>query len=340
MAVTLQTIADQLGLTRATVSYALGKQPHKVHPETRKRIEQVAKQLGYRPNRAARMMSQGRFGCVALLQGGATFQHSLPGEMLAGIHQGLAGHDLHLVVDYLSDDAFLSASLPRLFEQVSVDGFLIHYTHGAPPALAQRIADEGLPAIWLNTVQDCDAIAPDDRQGAVLACTCALEQGHRRIAWYDPFAGPSNEQHASVGLRRQGYLDAMAAAGLKPLLLPVGPQGPDEALASAFAGERAPTAVIAYSDSYNVVHHIKLSGRRIPDDCSVITFDPYAAPILGIACHHVPPPMHALGLAAVAMLQKKMAAPSQGLPSQYLPMHLIPGQSLDRPKSEDLKEFT
>jgi len=66
MAVTLRTIADEVGMTTMTVSYALRGSPQ-VSKETRAKVLAVAKRLGYRPNASARAIRSGRFDCIAVL---------------------------------------------------------------------------------------------------------------------------------------------------------------------------------------------------------------------------------------------------------------------------------
>ncbi|HRO14091.1 MAG TPA: LacI family DNA-binding transcriptional regulator, partial [Paracoccus sp. (in: a-proteobacteria)] len=63
--VSIADLARAAGVSKTTVSHAFsGKRP--VDPETRSRIEQLARQLGYRPNPAARQLRTGRAGVIAL----------------------------------------------------------------------------------------------------------------------------------------------------------------------------------------------------------------------------------------------------------------------------------
>src|SRR5690554_7927103 len=68
MAVTLQDIARNTGLSISTVSRALNaeKSPH-AGEETRRKVFAAAAKLGYRPNLSARTLARGRSDNVALL---------------------------------------------------------------------------------------------------------------------------------------------------------------------------------------------------------------------------------------------------------------------------------
>jgi len=68
--VTLHDIARHLGLSQRTVSQALNGRPDstsKASETTRRRVEAAARELGYRPNRAARALRTGKTGLVAVL---------------------------------------------------------------------------------------------------------------------------------------------------------------------------------------------------------------------------------------------------------------------------------
>jgi LacI family transcriptional regulator len=67
--VTLQDIADVAGVNKMVVSNALND-TRSVAPATRERIKQIAREMNYVPNLAARALTTGRTGLVALLVGG------------------------------------------------------------------------------------------------------------------------------------------------------------------------------------------------------------------------------------------------------------------------------
>ena len=64
-AVTLQDIADRLGVSRSTASFAITGRG-RVSDEMRRRVREVADELGYRPNSVARHLKGSRTGMLAL----------------------------------------------------------------------------------------------------------------------------------------------------------------------------------------------------------------------------------------------------------------------------------
>jgi DNA-binding LacI/PurR family transcriptional regulator len=64
--VTIHDVAAAVGMSPTTVSHALNGKG-RVDPDTRERIAETARELGYRPNRTARRLRSGRSGAIALL---------------------------------------------------------------------------------------------------------------------------------------------------------------------------------------------------------------------------------------------------------------------------------
>src|SRR5689334_11887500 len=63
---TVKDIASTVGVSVATVSNVLNGKPN-VGEEIRRRVLRAAKQLGYRPNRAAQAMRTGRTRAIGLI---------------------------------------------------------------------------------------------------------------------------------------------------------------------------------------------------------------------------------------------------------------------------------
>ena len=62
----IQEVAQRAGVSTATVSYIINNKKQ-VSPETRKRVEQSIKELGYRPNEIARSFKTGKKNLVAFI---------------------------------------------------------------------------------------------------------------------------------------------------------------------------------------------------------------------------------------------------------------------------------
>src|SRR5271170_6072820 len=105
MAVTLRDIAASANLSQPTVSRVLNN-THKqvgISDESAEKIRAIAKQLGYRPNMAARSIANGVFRNVVLIQGTREKTSDLPGHLQGAIHDVLAKSEYHLTLSRLSD---------------------------------------------------------------------------------------------------------------------------------------------------------------------------------------------------------------------------------------------
>ncbi|ULR32695.1 substrate-binding domain-containing protein [Dickeya fangzhongdai] len=207
----LKQIAKTLGLSVTTVSRALNGYDD-VAAETRLRVEEEARRLGYRPNTFARRLKMGRIDAVGLVfplqpapLSNATFM-----EMVAEISHELSKQeiDLLLIADEEQSDhpAFL-----RMIESRRVDALIVAHTLQQDsrlqylqsirfPFLALGRSDLPSPYAWFDF---------DSQAGAALATRHLIALGHRHIA----FLGEHHPQSFIVQ-RRAGYLDALAAAGI------------------------------------------------------------------------------------------------------------------------------
>ena len=110
MAVTLRDIAERVGTSEATVSLVLnGRQFHRVSPKVREKIEQVAKELNYRPNRQAQLLAGGKTKTIAVLVNRLLNQFFA--EYLSVIESSLSEHGYHAV-------PFETMSRPERAEQL------------------------------------------------------------------------------------------------------------------------------------------------------------------------------------------------------------------------------
>ncbi|WEX77370.1 LacI family transcriptional regulator [Sinorhizobium numidicum] len=94
---TLRTIADITGLAVTTVSRALANAPQ-ISIETRKRVRQVAIDIGYSPDRAAQRLKTGRTNVIAVLLEPHEEILGYGTSVMAGVAKALQGTSYHLIV--------------------------------------------------------------------------------------------------------------------------------------------------------------------------------------------------------------------------------------------------
>jgi LacI family repressor for deo operon, udp, cdd, tsx, nupC, and nupG len=331
MTVSLKTIAKRAGLSIRAVSCALGGKPE-VSESTRQRVVALAKELGYRPNVAARAVRSGRFGNIGLLLSANSVRSSLPPEVLSGIYLAAAERGFRVMIAHLPESQLVDGeTLPQFLRESCCDGMIVDYTDNIPPQMVDLIEHSGQPAIWINNKRDHDCVYVDDFGMAKQASEALIELGHTRIAYLDlgtPWPELAQAHYSKLD-RQLGYEAAMRASGLAPdvwrLTARRGRCDHSEQyidafpFASAFDSPDRPTALLTYGHVHDIVL-IHLSRRSIafPRDISLMTFGAGGTGLFGRRLACVVVPERELGAAAVDQLFRKIEHPLQALPPRMV----------------------
>ncbi|PSH29362.1 transcriptional regulator, partial [Yersinia pseudotuberculosis] len=210
----LKKIANELGLSSTTVSRALNGYDD-VAAETRERIIDAAKRLGYQPNSLARRLKMGRTDAIALAYPSRprVLNNSTFLEMISwiGIELGKRGLDLLLIPDEPGEKY---QSLIHLVETRRVDALIVAHTQPEDFRL-QYLQKQNFPFLALGRSHLPKPYAWfdfDNHAGASLAVKRLLELGHQRIAFVS-----TDARISYVDQRLQGYVQTMSEAGLMPL---------------------------------------------------------------------------------------------------------------------------
>ena len=330
-------IARQLGVSRQLVSKVLngGRSSAEASDRTRRRVLKAAQRLGYRPNAAARTIATGRFNAVGLLMSQHRCQSTVFGDMLRGMHDGLAGRGIHLTVNFVDDEGLTSDDeLPKILGQAMVDGLLLNYTHGIPPRMAELIRRHRLPAVWVNSKQAANCVYPDDEGAGHAAARLLLEAGHRRVAFVDLTAGleEAGETHYSHADRRAGYERAMAEAGLESWSVVGGRSLLHEALVAearrVLARPDRPTALVGYShhDADAAMQACLELGLAVGRDVGLVIIE-QEQPLVGPPIDTLVLPEFEIGRAAAAMLLARLDDAADQ-PARMIPMRRCAGATL------------
>jgi DNA-binding LacI/PurR family transcriptional regulator len=292
--VTLQTIADRLGVSRTTVSNAYGR-PNQLNPALREKILAAAKELGYAgPDPAARTLRRGQAGVLGVLFGESlAYAFSDPGAVL--MFQGVAEAAEEAGVNLLLIAAPPGRPAdPLPIREAVVDRFVTLCIPEDDPRLA-AILERGLPTVEMDNErhQGIGWVGIDDFGGARQAAAHLIDLGHRRLAvvvdrvGLEVRNGPARPEdlaapiYATNRQRLRGYADAVDAAGLCWADVQVWdtPGNTIEAGCVAAAAlldhSPRPTAILATTDqlAFGVLQAARQRGVRVPDQLSVVGFD-------------------------------------------------------------------
>ena len=278
--VTIDDVARRAGVSGMTVSRVLsGAAP--VSPAARQRVRTAIRELGYRPNAAARHLAGGRSHRIGLIY--ANPSQAYLSELLVGALEECAAHRLQLVLAEAGAPARRRRELGALLADGVSDFVLPPAVCDDPQLLAQL---ERAAARWVALSPAAPAAHPAsiavDDFGAARALTAHLiGLGHRRIGFIagDPAYRASADRCA-------GYLHALAEAELPPGPMEQGHfsfQSGLEAATRLLAHSPRCTAVFASNDDMaaGTLAAAARSGLRVPRDLSVVGFDdtPIAATV-------------------------------------------------------------
>lgn len=312
---TLKEVAAACGLAPITVSRILNGQRKENRPSMIERAEQVrrvAEELGYRPNRSARRMREGRTGTVALVQSDRPGSTHLPWMMRHHLLQALSQRGTLLGLVQLPEERLTDPDyVPGILSELVADGLLMDYIAAVPQRIRDLIGHYRVPVVWLNNDLATDAVRPDDHACGRQAAVHLLERGHRRIAWLD-----GTGSHFSRGHRTAGVVAACSEAGVEPVLVPQAVATDPHAL-GPYLRRSGCTAVVAYSDHEATVAGYALArvGLAIPEDCSLIAIHSHQVAPFGLPLTTSRVPLGQVAVAAVDLLDRRMADPDQARPS-------------------------
>jgi LacI family transcriptional regulator len=301
---TIYDVARLAGVSTATVSRSLNG-TGQIAPSTRLAIDAAVSELGYQPNRIARSLVTKSTQTIALLLPEIT--NPFYGSLVSGIEQRTLELGYTILLCTTEGDAGREETYLNLLRSQQVDGALVDGLVLPPERIASFVAG-GFPIVCLDLDVDSTAVPlvqVDNVRGGRMATEHLLGLGHTRIAHVAgaPELGISGE-------RVEGYRAALREAGIEPdaRLLAAGnftEDGGYEAARELLARRPRPTAVFAANDlsAVGVLAAVAESGRRVPEDVSVVGFDD-----LRLAAYTTPPlttihqPAREIGARATSLL--------------------------------------
>lgn len=313
MAVTLRDVARAAGVSTATASRALSA-PDLVSPERRELVRRVARELGYRPNRAARELITGRSGHLCLVV------PDLQNPFFAAVAKAVqararaAGHAV--VVADTEEDPLLEAELVAQLG-AQADGVVLCSPRMAGDDLAAAAAD-GVPLLLVNREgAGLPSVVVDNRDGVRQAVRHLHALGHRRLAYVGGPAGSWSDARRRDGLADLAPDVEVVDLGAHAPVFAGGVAAGDLVVASGA------TAVLAHNDlvALGVLDRLRGRGLRVPEDVSVVGFDDVpVATLVTPALTTVAMPLARLGRTAVDLL---LGPRDDTVPHAVLPVELV-----------------
>ena len=319
----MSQMAEQLGLSRATVSMVLNGRTDagaRIPDETRERVLQLAEQMNYRTNSLARSVASGKSTMIGFLVRSDSYEpywRTIVGAMEEGLAQGYTIKVIPAREDSLLGQLHHCAEL-------RLAGLIARYDGGPNRELIMEQCQRfEIPLAFVDDVAPHAygaRVFPDDALGCRLAIEHLRALGHTRIAYLSCVHDAGATGTSILRLREQGFIAAMQAAGLPADFIERDPSAyPLDAEVDVSGGlaatarlldhaDGAPTAIFAHVDhaAMTAIRAIRARGLRVPQDISVVGYSDF-----GLSRFFDPPlttvvsPWNAMGHACVLQLLQR-----------------------------------
>ena len=281
--ITLNDVAKYAGVSPRTVSNVVNDWPY-VSDETREKVQQAIKVVGYRPNRMARSLVTGRTNTVGIII--QDISNPFFGPAIKGCEDVLFEHNYSFFLCDTNENEERERYYLDLLISRAVDAVIIWGTRIDRDELSTVIGN-ALPFITIEF--DGEPINPhhiivnvDNIGGAQSATQHLIAQGYRAIAHL-----ASSQGRLTCQQRLTGYRQALEAAGrtVDSRLIQQGQPSTRGGYRAALKllKEHSPDAIFCYNDLMAIgailaAEHLEM---RVPDDVAIVGFDdiPMAAMI-------------------------------------------------------------
>ena len=272
---TIADVAAAAGVSTATVSRCLNL-PDMVQKETRQRVEDAVKQLGYTPNFGARALVAKRTNTIGAVI--PTMENAIFARGLQAFQETLNERGVTLLVASSQYQPELEQDQVRTLIARGVDGFLlIGYQRGSE--IYDELSRRGISAIiaWAYDPQSpAPAVGFDNREAMKKLTMEVIGRGHRELAVISAKTRLNDRARERVeGVRDAMRLAGLADADLKVVETTYAIDAGGYAFSELMQQSPRPTAVLCGNDvlAAGAMREAKRMGLRIPDDVSVTGFD-------------------------------------------------------------------
>ena len=320
-AVTMRDVATQSGFSPATVSIVLNNAPlaRYIAPATKKRIEEVARKLGYRPNAMARFLRSKRTHSVGVMFFDITDPFCT--LVMRGIENSLyQASYVPIFADAHNQRNRFERYLEMLLERHVEALIVVANWLFVDIQLLGDLAKRNIPATtigWELPGNVISSVMVDNELGARLALEHLYQLGHRKIAF---IRGP--KMLIDSAPRWRGIQKFAQSAGLEidPVLIQQLPESldPTSSFESGFRiaeellqRRKKFTALMAFDDlsALGAIRALTKAGVKVPEQCSVTGFDDVAPSLLSApSLTTVRQPMEAMGGLAVNIVMEGINA--------------------------------
>jgi DNA-binding LacI/PurR family transcriptional regulator len=274
--ITIKDIAKKLGISKSTVSRALGDRED-VHPETKRKVLELAGELQYVPNALAINLKQQRTNTIGVIVPETI--NSFHARALGGIQKRADLAGINVMICQSNESYIAEKQNIQSLINNRVDGLIVSISRETDRSdHFESVLAKNIPLVFYDRI--CEGlntshVRTDNYEVVCEGTQHLIDQGCRRIAF---IAGPQhlyNTRH-----RFKGYLDTLARNNY--------PVNDYYILHSTYRSEmvqeytrylinlpQPPDAIFAINDftAIEMMHAIRHTGLRVPEDIAILGFN-------------------------------------------------------------------
>ena len=271
----MKEIAKRLGVSVSTVSRALKDSPE-LHPETKRKIAEMAKEMNYQPNLLAQSLRISRTKTLGVIVPEIT-SHFFA-SCISGIQDFANKRGYNVMICQSNESIELEKANIKTLVATQVDALLIslsretnHFEH------LDELYQREIPFVLFDRVQEdmpVTKITFNDQNGAYQVTKHLVEMGCKRVIYV---SGPEDLYISKK--RKEGYLQALKEFGIKedPSLVKVTDLTQEQNIKVAqeiIDMNPRPDGVFCMIDplAVDVLTHWKSEGIKVPEDMSLAGF--------------------------------------------------------------------
>lgn len=306
MAASIKDVAREAGVSIATVSRVLND-VDVVNEETKKKVQDAIKKLGYRPNIVARSLKTQKSRTIGIII--PDISNQFYPEIVRGAEDVSNIYNYNIMLCNTDLDLDKEMEYLRVLKEKMVDG-VIYMSNSLEPEIIELVKNLQLPVVLVETTDKQNtfpSVTIDNEKAALEATDYLIKKGNKNIA----YIGMHEDAVNAAAFRFSGYKAAIEENGIKfneNLCFFGGLKAHDgyEGI-NAIIKNNDIDAVFCASDeiAMGAVNALREYGMRVPEDIDVMGFDDiYSASIFYPKLTTVVQPMYDMGSVGMRMLIK------------------------------------
>lgn len=274
--ITIYDIAEALNLSPATISRGLKEHPS-IRKDTRRRILEKAKEMGYRQNFFASNLRRNRTNTIGVIV--PRLNSYFMSTVIAGMEKVANQAGYNLIISQSMESIAKEVVNVKTLYNSRVDGLLVSLAYATDDiAHFEDLLDKGVPLIFFDRVFEhpqCTSIVIDNYRAGYEITNHLISQGCRRIA------------HITASLKRnvyadrlKGYKQALADNGIDYdenliFINNLSEQAGVDVCKAVLQMDSRPDGIFSSNDACAVscIRELKHAGFRVPQDIAVAGFN-------------------------------------------------------------------